>query len=244
MAIRNLRSLMLVAAAIAAAPASATVVQGNSLQNGLNNVTYGNSAGTIDADFYDVNAAQIGGDAIWSITSGIASGNSLILEFAGFANNNSFGIYDIYDSSNTLEIFSGSDSAGSFEVALGLGNTFISLFDGGAASFTTSAFGYYLSGPGGNFYSQAHLNPGGADQMVAYQGDGDIYIDALGYGATLFGPGDFILAWEDLPYTNSDGDYEDFVVLVSSVTPIPAPAALGLLGFALMGLGLARRRRA
>ena len=220
MAIRNLRSLILVAAAIAAAPASATLVQGNSLQNGLNNVTYGNSAGTVDADFYDVNAAQIANDSMWSITSGIASGNSLILEFAGFANNNSFGIYDIYDPSNTLEIFAGGDAAGSFEVSLGLGNTFISLFDGEVASFTTSAFGYYLSGPG------------------------DIYIDALGYGATLFGPGEYILAWEDLPYTNSDGDYEDFEVLVSSVTPIPAPAALGRLGFARMGLGLARRRRA
>ena len=242
MAISKLRSLILVAAAIAAAPAGATIVNGSSLQNGLNAVTYGNAAGTLDADFYDVNTAQVDNDSIWAITSGIASGNSLILEFAGFANANSFGIYDIYDTSNTLEIFSGGDGAGAFEVALGLGNTFISLFDGEAASFTSTAFGYYLSGPGGTFYSQAFLNPGGADQMVAYQGNGDIYIDALGYGATLFGPGEFILAWEDLPYTNSDGDYEDFVVLVSSVTPIPAPAALGLLGFGLTGLGLARRR--
>ncbi|MEM8685002.1 MAG: DUF4114 domain-containing protein [Pseudomonadota bacterium] len=228
-------------------PASATMVQGNSLQNQLDNRTFGNSSGTVDADFYDVEADQISNDAIWNITAPGASTATLLFELAGFRNANTFGIYDIFDPSNTLQIFSGSDSAGAFEVTTtGPGNSFQTVIPGGgvdSATFATSNFGFYLSGPGGMFYSQSSLNAGNADQMIAFQGQGDIYVDATGFSPGLFTAGQFILAWEDLPFGNTDSDYNDFVVLVSNVTPVPAPAALGLLGLALFGLGIGRRRR-
>lgn len=37
---------------------------------------------------------------------------------------------------------------------------------------------------------------------------------------------EYLLAWEDLAWTNSAFDYNDFVVLVESVHPVPEPPAL------------------
>lgn len=228
-----------------AIPASATVINGNSLQNGLDNLAYGNALGTVDADFYDVNTSQLGNDEIWNVTSSAVTSQTILFEFAGFRNANTFGIYDIRNSGNTLQIFSGREGAGSMEITIGLSNTFASILPAGGtgnATFSSPNFGFYLDGPGGTFYSQSNLNAGGADQMIAFQGQGDRYIDAHGFGPSLFSQGEFILAWEDLRYNRTDGDFQDFVVLVSNVRPVPAPSALGLLFIAMLGLGIGRRR--
>ena len=132
------------------------------------------------------------------------------------------------------------------------------------ATFPNQQYGFYLDSTGltlgdpayafGNmFYSDTGLNPDGEDHMYAYQGVGDtMYIpdppplpgDPQTYTEGTIGPSYFILAWEDLDASAgwTDRDYEDMVVLVESVQPIPVPGAvlLGILGLSAAGIKLRR----
>jgi hypothetical protein len=59
-----------------------------------------------------------------------------------------------------------------------------------------------------------------------------------------FSPSHYVLAWEDRPLGASDRDYNDMVLEVRFLAPVPAPAALPLLVSGLAGLwGFARARR-
>jgi uncharacterized protein DUF4114 len=82
------------------------------------------------------------------------------------------------------------------------------------------------SGPGVG--SAGYANSGGDDHMVTFRVNQTHYF----------------LAFEDLLLGQSDHDFNDMVVEVKFVNPVPLPAALPLLLSGIAGLGFLRRRAA
>jgi hypothetical protein len=248
------------------APATGTQTQGAPVciapsgQDGPNTglINYFGPGGSLIASGpgIDVYNDQHTPSSFWSIGGTGISANKIVLEIAGNANSNTFGIFDPTNSANQLQLFSGTASAGWSSVLFnnGGGNFTVNYFDAtGAfqgsdtASFgATNMFGYYLgTANNGTFFSAAGMNeptgnplyyPNGAPHMVAYQGDSTNTLK-VGNTTGLFLNNEFLLAWEDLPFARSDLDYNDFVVLVESVHSVPEPAALGMFGLGVLLLG-------
>ena len=89
------------------------------------------------------------------------------------------------------------------------------------------------------------MNAGGMAQMVAFAGNNQTKLQSAGVGG-LFLSNEYLLAWEDQSFANSDLDYNDFLVLVESVYPVPEPTVLGMFGLGALLIGAAaglRRRR-
>lgn len=225
------------------APAAPTPSGEASLQQVFNGLL---GAGMLDAA---TDCLADGTDAAWTATR--SSGATIILELAGNANSNTFGIYDVTAPGQQLSIFSGSDAAGT-DAILRLQNVSgqwrISVQGNGptqSLNLASPVFGFYLGTLAATFYSDTGLNSDGTDHLFAYQGNASEYMSGPLEG-TLFEPTDYILAWEDLRYGTSgyDADYQDFIVQMIDVTPVPLPAAVWLLGSGLLGLALTRRRAA
>lgn len=198
----------------------------------------------------DVTAAtdEIGNDEIWAVGGSGGAVSTIIIELAGFAGGNTFGVYDSTNSANSVELFAGAEGTGD-QVVLSIladGSVLIGGVDSGV-DFAANQFGFYLDSSvfaGGDlFFSETSLNNDGVDHMAAYQGVGE-EIQILPFAPGLWGSNEYILAWEDLNCNIAcDRDYTDFVVLVESISPAPEPLTLSLLALGLIGVGAASRRR-
>jgi hypothetical protein len=165
-----------------------------------------------------------------------ASGGAVatfVIELTAGAAGQTFGIYDAGDPTNKAEIFDGGDTAGSQALVsfLATGEVRVNGVSVATGFGTPYQFGFYL-GSGGVFrYTEDSLNPSGGAYALTYNGQNDTTIQIPPFGPGLFSSDEWIIAFED----GTDADYQDMVVLVESISPVPAPGAL-LLG--VMGMGL------
>lgn len=229
---------------------------GSSLQEQVNDRT-------VSGPGINVYKDQVSSSAYWSIGATGSSENVITLEMAGNASSNTFGIFDPTNPSNALMLFNGPATTGWSTTlrSLGGGNYIVTYFDEhgvyqnqATAHFAvTNLFGYYLGTlENGTFFSDSSLNetdgstyPNGMSHMVAFHGDNATTLKT-GNTKGLFLSNEWMLAWEDLRWGAADLDYNDFVVFVESVHPVPEPAVLGIFGFGALMIGFAvglRRRR-
>lgn len=205
-------------------------------------------------DPMDVNA-EYNTSAAWQIGASGGAFSQIVIQIAGNSSQNSFGIYNLNDPNQRLEVFAASDSeTGPFGATatiryLGSGNFALQGQEADTLTYLGSqSFGFYLAGHGaeangGAFFSDSNLNPNGDHQMVAFQGDGERKADFFNTDPATWLRNEWILAWEDIVYANSDQDFNDFVVMVESIRPVPEPGTLGLIGLGLVGMGVVARHR-
>lgn len=165
-----------------------------------------------------------------------------------------FGLYDGRTGAKAL-IFDGSDAPGDlkFVTFFASGDIMITGMSGSVlhSGFSTDpVFGFYVDvmdvngGLAHTVYTEDSMN-GGTAQALVYQGDNTTELAVPGLASGVFTDNEFIFAFEEsLLGVGGVGDYSDLVVLVESITPIPAPGAFLLGGLGLGLVGWLRRRHA
>lgn len=198
----------------------------------------------VNSDYINgtVQNGQTPNDVLWNLVGVASSSATIVLEIAGNASVNSFGFYDPANPTKRAQLFGGAASNGSKVYVRFLGTQLqrssngTSWTDVANGNFSSATFGVYLGTPTRNLFSDPALN-GGNDNLIALQGFGSgSNSRKIKTGSTTVANWDansYLMAWEDLNLPTSDKDYQDMVLLMSGVTPVPEPStmviAVGLL---------------
>jgi len=163
----------------------------------------------------------------------------------------SFGIYDIDDPNDRVSLFRTTH----FDIDTTVTVSFLAdgkvRVDDGHHSRTYGD----IDGPFGFFvkvkerhedpvylFTEAELN-GDEARAKVFQGNDQTRIELPGLRPGLFLDSQFLIAWETGLGCKNDGDFNDLIVSVSAITPLPEPRALVLFGLAVGALARLRRVR-
>ncbi len=165
-----------------------------------------------------------------------------VLLFSSASLTNEFGTYSDLGVGSALTPVFGPQTGFGFLDSAGDGT---GVFDAEAISAGQGLGTYLYNSADWLWHSQSDIDAGGTafDHLASYAvPDGTTVTTDLG---TLMLSDARLLAWEDLFDANPpDFDYNDQVILVGRVVPVPEPAAVGLFGGGLLALGALGRRRA
>lgn len=235
-------------AVLLAGPASAAAINSNrpivlgdngvedNLQEVLDSITVGGPG-------IDAFADQTG----FALFTNQASGGAVatfIVEITSGAGTQTIGLYDAHNPTNLIQIFGAGDGAGEQKLISFLATGQVKINGVVAGTLSSNSFGFYLkTGGGTTWYTEDSLN-GGNPQALVYRGNGTTTLQIAPYFPGLFSSDEYIFAFEDGSYLNSDKDFQDAVFLVESITPLPEPGTLALVGLLGAGALLRRRRKA
>ena len=163
-----------------------------------------------------------------------------------------FGIYDMDAPNVQLSLFGyPSGTVGdSVVIQFNEGLDYVRVVDLGSLAVIDSSnyyfkeFGFYVHAPqlsSTTYYSQDSLNPANLAHFLTYESKGDQV--TIGNSGTYNDIDHWYIAAEAWTSTGpADSDFTDMVVQMESITPIPEPASLVLIGITTSSIVFIRRR--